>query len=126
VKRRCDQFCLRVLEVDDTAVRISAVQGDKSAKVSVLISGKLDAKIRAATRAELSVWEVADSAPLGAAVGISSGLLRLQVGLMRQEFVALLAIVTAGRLSHVQLLLDPIVRGKGKFRSITYSTKPIS
>lgn len=125
MKHRRNEFCLRQLKVGDASVRITAAQGDDAPRVSIVVSGALDARIGSATSAELNVWEVADSAALGAALGISSGLLRLQVGLMRQEFLALVTVVAAGRLSQIQMLLDPIVRGKGKFRSIAFSTSPI-
>lgn len=121
--RRKEEPYSRAMSVVDASILVSAMEEQSGAEVSITISGALDAKIKSAASVELYVSESNGRPLLGGALGISSGVLLLGAQLSERAFGALLNLVIAGRLNQVQLVLGPVLRGKGNLRSILFSSK---
>lgn len=126
LRRRPESYTHRHLIVSDASIFIHAQVGLRSPGVSISIKGKLDTKVLAADMAEVSVKPGVADELLGGATGVSLGVWQVYVQIGREQFNALLGLATAKRLTHVQLLFDPIRRGKGALRSVGFATEPMS
>lgn len=124
VKRLRETFFLRVLRVKDASVHISAPRRNQSSGVSIILIGELDAEVMKAVTAELNVRQGDDNELVGGSTGVSSKIWQVYVQMGATEFNALFGLIAARQLSHVQILLDPIVRGRASLRSVEFSTSP--
>lgn len=122
--RRAPDHSFRQVTVQGTSVQIIADAASTSGP-DIVIWGALDEPVLRATNAELRVrLRLRGDERIGAAMSVANNTWRLDGALNHVELDALLVIVAVGRLSHVQVLSNPIHRGKAMIRSLVFSTRP--